>query len=108
GKWEEDPYLVLGVPVSAQAKDIRKAYRTLSLKLHPDKAYRTLSLKLHPDKLQGVGADAGLRDLAKVAFMDVVAAYEFGVGVAADAAVRDLAKVAFMDVVAAYQELDEG
>lgn len=26
GKWEEDPYAVLGVPISAQAKDIRSAH----------------------------------------------------------------------------------
>jgi len=33
----EDFYEVLGVPRNAQEKDIKKAYRKLSLKYHPDK-----------------------------------------------------------------------
>src|SRR6188508_2991217 len=32
----EDLYSVLGVPKTASAEDIRKAYRTLAKKLHPD------------------------------------------------------------------------
>lgn len=32
-----DPFEILGVAVSADAKEIKKAYRTLSLKWHPDK-----------------------------------------------------------------------
>lgn len=33
----EDFYEVLGVPKSAQENEIKKAYRKLSLKYHPDK-----------------------------------------------------------------------
>jgi hypothetical protein len=37
GSWETKPYDVLGVAVDAGAKEIKKAYRRLSLMLHPDK-----------------------------------------------------------------------
>ena len=33
----DDPYKVLGVKRDASADDIRKAYRKLALKYHPDK-----------------------------------------------------------------------
>lgn len=32
-----DPYSILGIPLSASKDDIRKAYKNLSLKYHPDK-----------------------------------------------------------------------
>jgi curved DNA-binding protein CbpA len=32
----KDPYLVLGVEKDANAEEIKKAYRKLSLKWHPD------------------------------------------------------------------------
>lgn len=32
-----DPYEVLGVPVDATEKQIRSAYRSLSLRCHPDR-----------------------------------------------------------------------
>jgi hypothetical protein len=128
GSWETKPYDVLGVAVDAGAKEIKKAYRRLSLMLHPDKVrvlyiHRSRNdflawcvclgapqLSLHclstyfcPDRVifevaftlicfclvtvigEGEGSklipfpqisDADLRDLAKKAFMDVVAAYE--------------------------------
>jgi hypothetical protein len=37
-----DPYGVLGLSSSATEKDIKKAYRQLSLKYHPDKVSPTL------------------------------------------------------------------
>ena len=51
-----DPYAVLGVPRDATAGAIRKAFRALSLRYHPDK---------------NVG-DAS----ASAAFIEVAAAYE--------------------------------
>ena len=32
-----DPFQILGVANDAEIRDIKKAYRTLSLKMHPDK-----------------------------------------------------------------------
>ena len=53
------PYDVLGVSASATRSEIKKAYRRLSLMLHPDKI-----------------KDAKLKDIANTVFMDIVAAYE--------------------------------
>jgi len=41
-----DPYEILGVDTSASDKDIRKAYRKLSLQFHPDKVRATRDAKL--------------------------------------------------------------
>lgn len=59
GQAQTDPYGVLEVESDAQMTAIRKAYRRLSLQLHPDKV-----------------KDAELKELAQKAFMDLVAAYE--------------------------------
>jgi DnaJ-domain-containing protein 1 len=40
----DDPYLALGVPVAAAEADIKKAYRKLALRFHPDKSRATTSL----------------------------------------------------------------
>jgi curved DNA-binding protein CbpA len=37
-----DPYEVLGVPVDATEKQIRSAYRSLSLRCHPDRVSHEL------------------------------------------------------------------
>ena len=52
------PYVALNVEKTATQSDIRKAYRTLTLLLHPDKN------------------EPEFRDLAEAAFREVVAAYE--------------------------------
>lgn len=59
GQAETDPYGVLELDSEAQMTQIRKAYRRLSLQMHPDKV-----------------KDPELKQLAQKAFMDVVAAYE--------------------------------
>lgn len=35
--WREDPYRVLGISRSASETEIKRAYRSLALKWHPDK-----------------------------------------------------------------------
>lgn len=59
GQAETDPYGVLELDSEAQMTQIRKAYRRLSLQMHPDKV-----------------KDPELKLLAQKAFMDIVAAYE--------------------------------
>jgi len=59
GQGATKPYEVLGVPVSATRSEIKKAYRHLSLMLHPDKI-----------------KDPKLKETANGVFMDIVAAYE--------------------------------
>ena len=39
----KDPYQILGIPSTSTETDIKKAYRQLALKLHPDKQSGTLS-----------------------------------------------------------------
>ena len=54
----DDPYTVLGLPRDATMSQIRKAYRQLSLKYHPDKA------------------PAGQAETAKLRFEGIGTAYE--------------------------------
>ena len=55
----DDPYKILGVPSDASATDIKKAYRTLALKNHPDKQ-----------------ATEAAREKASTIFSKIAAAYE--------------------------------
>lgn len=41
-----DPYEVLGVPVDATEKQIRSAYRSLSLRCHPDRVSQEVALTM--------------------------------------------------------------
>jgi thiol-disulfide isomerase/thioredoxin len=59
GQGASKPYEVLGVQVSATRSEIKKAYRRLSLLLHPDKV-----------------KDPKQKVVAQSVFMDIVAAYE--------------------------------
>lgn len=59
GQGASKPYEVLGVQVSATRSEIKKAYRRLSLLLHPDKV-----------------KDPKQKQVAQSVFMDIVAAYE--------------------------------
>jgi preprotein translocase subunit Sec63 len=44
--FQEDPYRVLGVKRGASESDIKRAYRSLALKWHPDKVCLSVSLSL--------------------------------------------------------------
>jgi DnaJ-domain-containing protein 1 len=59
GQGASKPYEVLGVQLSATRSEIKKAYRRLSLLLHPDKV-----------------KDPKQKEVAQSVFMDIVAAYE--------------------------------
>lgn len=59
GEGATKPYDVLDVHASATRSEIKKAYRKLSLMLHPDKI-----------------KDSKLKETANTVFMDIVAAYE--------------------------------
>ena len=59
GQGAKTPYATLGVSVSATRADVKRAYRKLSLMLHPDKI-----------------KDQVMKKLANAVFMDIVAAHE--------------------------------
>ena len=67
---EKDYYKTLGVPKTAKAPDIKKAYRRLAKKLHPDHEVRievqTLLLDSHgePGQVDG-GVDRGLANVPR-------------------------------------------
>ena len=52
GKYDTDPYKILGVTRDATKKQIKKAYRKLALKYHPDK--HALKSKAEKQKMEEV------------------------------------------------------
>ncbi len=47
-----DPFEILGLERTASDRDIKKAYRTLSLKYHPDKVQRLVQLQRGDSQLR--------------------------------------------------------